>query len=133
MRRAAPVKFAEICVGPETLAKTRDLGNGEVLLCENVGFQPGEETNEAGLAKALAKLGDICVNDACSCAHRAHASTAGVSAWLASFAGPLMAEEIEALSRALETPGRSFVAIVGGAKVPSKISVPKTLWPIWMR
>jgi phosphoglycerate kinase len=97
------------------------------MLCENVRFHPGEEANDAGFAVELAKLGDIYVNDAFSAAHRAHASTAAITTLLPAFAGPLMAEEITALIAALEDPKRPAVAVVGGAKVSSKIAVLKNL------
>lgn len=115
-----PVRFA-------TLDEAGDLRPGQVLLVENIRFEPGEERNDPALAARLARLGDIFVNDAFSCAHRAHASTAGIARLMPAAAGPLMCEEIAALTRALEVPKRPSVAIVGGAKVSTKIAVLKHL------
>jgi len=100
---------------------------GSVALMENVRFHPGEEANDPAFAAELAALGDIYVNDAFSAAHRAHASTEGVAHLLPSFAGLAMAAEIEALERALEHPRRPVIAIVGGAKVSTKIAVLRNL------
>jgi len=121
------VSFLEDCTGEAAVVASNALTNGDVMLCENVRFYPGEEANDASFAGELAKLGDIYVNDAFSAAHRAHASTAAIAALLPAFAGPLMAEEIAALTAALEDPKRPAVAVVGGAKVSSKISVLKNL------
>lgn len=96
---------------------------GQVALMENVRFHPGEETNDPQFADELASLGEIYVNDAFSAAHRAHASTEGIAHRLPSFAGLAMVAEIEALTRALETPQRPVIAIVGGAKISTKIAV----------
>lgn len=95
----------------------------EVLLLENLRFHPGEETNDAGFAKRLASLGDIYVNDAFSAAHRAHASTEGITHYLPACAGRLMAEELGALEKALGAPDRPLVAVVGGAKVSTKLDL----------
>jgi phosphoglycerate kinase len=118
-------------VGFATLAQSHDaaqnLRAGQVLLVENIRFEPGEESNDPILAAKLAALGDAYVNDAFSCAHRAHASTAAIAHLLPSYAGPLMMEELAALTTALEAPVRPSVAIVGGAKVSSKIAVLKHL------
>ena len=119
-----PVKFATLDEAPAAAAA---LPAGQVLLVENVRFEPGEEKDDAGLAKRFAALGDIYVNDAFSCAHRAHASTAAIAGLLPAAAGPLMMEELGALTTALESPKRPSVAIVGGAKVSSKIAVLKNL------
>ncbi len=119
-----PVKFATLDEAPAAAAA---LPAGQVLLVENVRFEPGEEKDDAGLAKRFAALGDIYVNDAFSCAHRAHASTAAIAGLLTAAAGPLMMEELGALTAALESPKRPSVAIVGGAKVSSKIAVLKNL------
>ena len=124
---SAPVRFSETCTGPEAEAMTRQLADGEVLLCENLRFDAGETANDPAFAAELAKLGDIYVNDAFSCAHRAHASTAAVAALLPVAAGPLLSEELRALGDALEAPARPAVAIVGGAKVSTKIAVLKNL------
>ncbi|MFT8851301.1 phosphoglycerate kinase [Acetobacter orientalis] len=118
-----PVSFAHDCIGPDAEAAAASLQDGEVLLLENTRFQPGEETNAPDLAVALAKLGDIYVNDAFSAAHRAHASTAGVAEHLPSYAGRLMEAELAALDAALENPQRPVGAIVGGAKVSTKLAL----------
>ena len=111
-------------MGEQAAAALKD---GEVLLCENLRFHPGETGNEPGFAAALARLGDIYVNDAFSVSHRAHASTAGIAALLPSYSGPMMDEETGALADALENPKRPAVALVGGAKVSSKIAVLRNL------
>ncbi|MCF6302472.1 MAG: phosphoglycerate kinase [Devosiaceae bacterium] len=121
------VNFSTNCVGENTQVASESLLNGEILLCENLRFHPGEEQNDAGFAAELAKLGEIYINDAFSTAHRAHASTVAITGFLPSFAGPLMAEEVNALSAALENPKRPAIAVVGGAKVSSKIAVLKNL------
>ena len=121
------VSFADDCTGDAAVAASNALANGDVMLCENVRFYVGEETNDAAFAAELAKLGDIYVNDAFSAAHRAHASTEAISTLLPAYAGALMAEEIAALTAALEDPKRPAVAVVGGAKVSSKIAVLKNL------
>ena len=122
-----PVAFADACNTAATLRKSVELQNGQVLLCENLRLNAGETTNDFGFATALARLGDIYVNDAFSCAHRAHASTEALAHLLPATAGPLMITEIEALSAALDAPKHPAVAIVGGAKVSSKIAVLKNL------
>ena len=121
------VFFTDACVGAEAEAAAADLGAGQALLCQNVRFEPGEEANDPALAAQFARLGDIYVNDAFSCAHRAHASTAAIADQMPATAGPLMLEEVMALTKALEAPKRPSVAIVGGAKVSSKIAVLKNL------
>ncbi|GBQ48570.1 phosphoglycerate kinase [Acetobacter ghanensis] len=118
-----PVNFAHDCIGPDAEAATRSLKDGEVLLLENTRFQPGEEQNDAALSAALASLGDVYVNDAFSAAHRAHASTAGVATHLPSFGGRLMEAELQALYAALENPERPVGAIVGGAKISTKLQL----------
>lgn len=118
-----PVSFAHDCIGPDAEAAAASLQDGEVLLLENTRFQPGEETNAPDLAAALAKLGDVYVNDAFSAAHRAHASTAGVAEHLPAYAGRLMEAELAALDSALENPQRPVGAIVGGAKVSTKLAL----------
>jgi phosphoglycerate kinase len=97
--------------------------SGDVALLENLRFHKGEEKNDAAFAKELAALGDLFVGDAFSCAHRAHASTEGITHHLPSYAGPLLMEEINALRTALEQPKRPTAAVVGGAKVSTKIPV----------
>lgn len=100
-----------------------EMAGDEVLLLENLRFNPGEEKNDAGFAKRLASLGDIYVNDAFSAAHRAHASTEAIAGLLPACAGRLMAEELSALEKALGTPERPVVAVVGGAKVSTKLDL----------
>lgn len=109
--------------GDEPVRVAAALGPGQVALLENLRFDPREEKNDAGFARELARLGEIFVNDAFGAAHRAHASTAGVAAHLPSVAGLLMARELEMLGRALESPDRPVVAVVGGAKVSDKLAV----------
>jgi len=118
-----PVAFADDCIGPEAEAAVAALKDGEVLVLENTRFHPGEEKNDPAMAEALAKLGDVFVNDAFSAAHRAHASTEGVAHKLPSYAGRLMQAELEALDAALGSPSRPVVAIVGGAKVSTKLDL----------
>jgi phosphoglycerate kinase len=119
----ARVAFAEDCVGAQARAAVDALQPGEVLLLENLRFHPGEEANDAGFADQLASLGDLYVDDAFSAAHRAHASVVGLAERLPAAAGRLMQAEIEALSKALEKPERPVVAIVGGAKVSTKLEL----------
>jgi phosphoglycerate kinase len=118
-----PVVFGSDSVGADADAAVRSLKNGDVALLENLRFHKGEEKNDPKFAEELAKLGDIFVGDAFSCAHRAHASTEGLTHFLPSFAGPLLMEEINALRTALEKPLRPTAAVVGGAKVSTKIPV----------
>ena len=115
--------FADDCVGPVAEEAVAKLEPGQVLVLENTRFHAGEELNDPAMAKQLAKLADIFVNDAFSTSHRAHASTAGIARFLPSFAGRLMQRELEALTAALEDPKRPVAAIVGGAKVADKIKV----------
>ncbi|MGO3518292.1 MAG: phosphoglycerate kinase [Acetobacter cibinongensis] len=117
------VSFAHDCIGPDAEAAAASLQDGEVLLLENTRFQPGEEANAPDLSAALARLGDVYVNDAFSAAHRAHASTAGVADHLPAYAGRLMEAELSALDAALENPERPVGAIVGGAKVSTKLEL----------
>lgn len=117
------VAFASDCVGPEAQRVVEALSPGEAALLENLRFHPQEEKNDAGFAKQLAALGDIYVNDAFGTAHRAHASTAAVASYLPAVAGLLMEKELNALGSLLESPKRPFVAIIGGAKVSSKLAV----------
>src|SRR5205807_9242663 len=125
----APVDFAQDTIGPDARAKLDGLESGGVLLLENVRFHPEEEANDPGFAAELGKLGDVFVNDAFGTAHRAHASTAGVASYLPSVAGFLMEKEIEALGSVLEDPRRPLAAVIGGAKVSSKIAVLENLLP----
>jgi len=122
-----PVQFSDACVGSAAVSRSQNLADGEAMLCENLRYNIGETANDAGFAIELAKLGDIYVNDAFSCAHRAHASTEAIAHLLPSAAGPLLIEEIEALGASLEAPESPAVAIVGGAKVSTKIAVLKNL------
>ena len=117
------VAFAEDCVGQVAQAAIARLKDGDVLLLENTRFHPGEEKNDPRFVKQLAALGDIFVNDAFSAAHRAHASTAGIAALLPSVAGRAMEEELRHLEKALSHPERPVLAVVGGAKVSSKIAL----------
>ncbi|PIE16673.1 MAG: phosphoglycerate kinase [Rhodobacterales bacterium] len=121
------VAFVDACIGEQAQTAAAQLRPGQVLLCQNLRFEPGETANDPAMAAELAKLGDIYVNDAFSCAHRAHASTAAIAHAMPATAGPLMNEEITALTKALEQPQRPSVAIVGGAKVSTKIAVLKNL------
>lgn len=118
-----PIAFGGDSVGEIAAATVKSLKNGEVAVLENLRFHKGEEKNDPAFASELAKLGDIFVGDAFSCAHRAHASTEGLTQYLPSFAGPLLMEEINALRTALENPKRPTTAVVGGAKVSTKIPV----------
>ncbi len=118
-----PVAFANDCVGEVAAKAIAGMADGGVLVLENLRFHKGEEKNDPALAAELAKLGDIFVGDAFSCAHRAHASTDAITRLLPSYAGPLLMEEINALRTALERPQRPTAAVVGGAKVSTKIPV----------
>jgi phosphoglycerate kinase len=119
-----PVAFAEDCVGPEAESKVNTLADGDVLLLENLRFHPEEEKNDDNFAKQLASLCDVYVNDAFGTAHRAHASTAGITKHVTkAAAGLLMEKELEYLGKAINQPEHPFVAILGGAKVSDKIPV----------
>lgn len=119
-----PVEFAEGCIGEAAQTKADALADGGVLLLENLRFHSAEEANDNAFAKQLASLCDIYINDAFGTAHRAHASTAGITKHVAqSAAGLLMEKELDYLGRATRTPEHPFVAILGGAKVSDKISV----------
>ncbi len=117
------VQFADDCTGDAVESTAKSLKAGEILLCENLRYYKEETKNDAGFAEKLSKLGDLFVNDAFSTAHRAHASTEGITKFLPSYAGRLMQSEVEALSSALEKPQKPVAAVVGGAKVSSKIDV----------
>jgi phosphoglycerate kinase len=117
------VRFAEDCIGLPAQQAVETLSDGNVLVLENTRFHPGEEKNDPAFAAELAKLADIYVNDAFSAAHRAHASTEGVAKLLPSYAGRLMQAELEALQAALSHPVRPVAAIVGGAKVSTKLEL----------
>jgi 3-phosphoglycerate kinase len=119
--------LAPDCVGPEVAKLVQALQPGGVLLLENLRFHDDEQANDPAFSKQLADLGDLYVNDAFGAAHRAHASTVGITAYLPSAAGFLMHRELEVLGGILESPKRPFVAIVGGAKVSSKLGVLESL------
>jgi len=118
-----PVKFASDVAGPECTKIAADLKDGELMLMENLRFDPGEEKNDPELAKKLATFGEIYVSDAFGTVHRAHASTAGVAAFLPAYAGLLVEKELSIMGGALDNPKRPFVAVLGGAKVSDKIGV----------
>ncbi|MFN3259996.1 MAG: phosphoglycerate kinase [Pikeienuella sp.] len=118
-----PVVFCGTTTGEEAADAIAALPGGAALLLENTRFHPGEEANDAAFAKALAALGDLYVNDAFSAAHRAHASTEGLAHLLPSAAGRLMAAELSALEKALTAPERPVIAVVGGAKVSTKLEL----------
>jgi phosphoglycerate kinase len=122
-RLGIPVGFAHDCVGEAVQRAVAALGDGDVLLLENVRFHPEEERNDPAFAAQLAKLGDIYVNDAFGTAHRAHASTEGVAHLLPNAAGRCMQAELSALARLTRNPVKPFVCVIGGAKVKDKIGV----------
>ena len=122
-RLGRPVAFADDCIGPTAEAAVAQLADGAVVVLENTRFHPGEEKNDPAFVAALAKLGDLYVNDAFSAAHRAHASTEGLARRLPSYAGRTMQAELEALNLALGAPRKPVMAIVGGAKVSSKLDL----------
>ena len=117
------VRFIEDCQGPEAERAISTMLPGNIGVLENTRFHAGEEKNDPELAKAMAALGDYYVNDAFSAAHRAHASTEGITHYLPSFAGRAMEAELKALERALGNPERTVAAVVGGAKVSTKLAV----------
>ncbi|WP_276198995.1 phosphoglycerate kinase [Chelatococcus sp. XZ-Ab1] len=121
------VAFAEDCIGEAATEAVDALKDGDIVLLENTRFHAGEEQNDTDFVKALAANGDLYVNDAFSAAHRAHASTEGLAHVLPAYAGRTMQAELEALAKALEAPKRPVVAIVGGAKVSSKIDLLENL------
>ena len=118
-----PVQMAPDCVGPEVEALARALRQGDLLMLENTRFHKGEEKNDLELARQMAVLGDVYVNDAFGSAHRAHSSTEGVARFLPAVSGFLMEQELEYLGRATENPAHPYVAILGGAKISDKIMV----------
>jgi len=118
-----PIGFAEDCIGPAAEAAVAALGPGEIVLLENLRFHPGETKNDPAFVDALAALGDAFVNDAFAAAHRAHASVVGLAERLPAYAGRLMQAELEALDKALGHPERPVCAIVGGAKVSTKLGL----------
>jgi phosphoglycerate kinase len=115
------------CVGPEVEAAISTLADGEVMMLENVRFHPVEEKNDAEFSKRLAAIADVYVNDAFGTAHRAHASTEGVARILPGVCGLLIQKELEIMGKSLDDPRRPFVAIIGGAKVSTKITVIRNL------
>ena len=121
------VQMAPDCIGPEVEGMVRALKPGDVLMLENTRFHKGEEKNDLDLARQMAALGDVFVNDAFGSAHRAHSSTEGVARFLPAVSGFLMEQELEYLGRAIENPAHPYVAILGGAKVSDKIAVIENL------
>jgi phosphoglycerate kinase len=122
-----PVFFADDCIGPIAEAAAQNLKQGDILVLENTRFHPEEEKNDPEMARQLANLAEIYVNDAFGSAHRAHASTEGVARYLPGVSGFLMEKEIQYLGQAIANPKRPFVAILGGAKISDKIGVIKNL------
>ena len=118
-----PVAFAADCVGPVAAAAVAALADGEIVVLENTRFHAGEEANDPAFVRDLAANGDVYVDDAFSAAHRAHASTEGLAHVLPAFAGRAMAAELDALDKALGNPAHPVAAVVGGAKVSSKLDV----------
>ncbi len=121
------VEFAPDCVGEVAQKAVASMKDGEILCLENTRFHPGEEKNDPAFVKELAKLGDLWVNDAFSCAHRAHASTEGLGRVLPAYAGRTMEAELDALGKALEAPAHPVIAIVGGSKVSTKLELLENL------
>ena len=124
---ARPVKMAPDCVGPDVEKMAKDLKPGEVLMLENTRFHAEEEKNDLDLAKQMASLGEVYVNDAFGSAHRAHSSTEGVAHFLPAVSGFLMEQELEYLGRAVANPEHPYIAILGGAKISDEILVVETL------
>ena len=124
---AKPVDFIDDTIGDKVKEKINLMNDGDILLLENVRFYKEEEANDANFSKELGSLGDIYINDAFSTAHRAHASTEGITKYLPSYAGLLMEEEIDALTKALENPAHPAIAVVGGSKVSTKLAVLKNI------
>jgi len=118
-----PVKFVDDCIGEKAEAAVAAMKPGDIVCLENTRFHPGEEKNDPAFVAALAKLGDIWVNDAFSAAHRAHASTAGLGNVLPAYAGRSLQAELEAFEKVLDKPARPLAAIVGGAKVSTKLDL----------
>jgi len=123
----AKVSFVDDCIGPQVKAAVDALANGEILVLENTRFHAGEKKNDPEMAKELASLADLFVNDAFGTAHRKHASNVGVAEYLPAVAGLLLEKEIQYLDQAIEDPKKPFVAILGGAKVSDKIGVIQNL------
>lgn len=123
------VQYAAEPIGDSVKASIAQLQSGDVLLLENIRFYPGEESNDPAFAQQLASLGDLYVNDAFGAAHRAHASTAGMAQYLPHAAGLLMQREVEELSKLLTAPAHPVVAIIGGAKISTKLALIQNLLP----
>jgi phosphoglycerate kinase len=117
------IAFAEDCIGAKAEAAAKALAPGQIVVLENTRFHAGEEANDPAFVKELAKLGDVFVNDAFSCAHRAHASTEGLAHVLPAAAGRLMQAELEALAKALTDPKRPLAALIGGSKISTKLDL----------
>lgn len=126
-RLGREVQFADDCVGEKAISAADALQSGQLLVLENVRYHKEDEANDPGFARRLASLGDVFVNDAFAASHRAHASVVGVAAYLPAYAGELMESELEALHRALDNPRRPMIALVGGAKVSTKVGVLRNL------
>ena len=124
---ATPVQMAPDCVGAEVEKMAQEMKPGDVLMLENTRFHAGEEKNDLDLAKQMAALGDVYVNDAFGSAHRAHSSTEGIARFLPAVSGFLMEQELEYLGRAVANPVHPYIAILGGAKISDKILVVETL------
>lgn len=122
-----PVRHLEGCVGSSVESAVKALHDGEIVMLENVRFQPGETRNDPAFARQLAALGDLYVNDAFGTAHRAHASTVGIAQYLPAVAGLLMEREITTLGRIMSDPPHPLVAIIGGSKISTKIGVLRSL------
>jgi len=118
-----PVKFVDDCIGDTAGHAVAEMKNGEIICLENTRFYPGEEKDDPAFVAALAKLGDIFVNDAFSVSHRAHASTEGLAHLLPAFAGRTLQAELEAFEKVLDKPARPLTAIVGGAKISTKLDL----------
>ena len=118
-----PIKFVSDCIGAEAERAVAAMKSGDIICLENTRFHAGEEKNDPDFVKALAKLGDLYVNDAFSVSHRAHASTEGLSHLLPAFAGRTLQAELEAFEKVLDKPERPLVAIVGGAKISTKLDL----------
>jgi len=114
-------------ISTSAIESSKRLKNNQILLCENIRFHPEEEEDDSIFAEKLSTLGDIYVNDAFSCSHRAHSSTHSITNFMPSYFGPMLCEEISALSKTLENPSKPSLAIIGGSKVSTKISVLKNL------
>jgi phosphoglycerate kinase len=118
-----PVKFVDDCIGEAAERAVAAMKNGDIVCLENTRFYPGEEKNDPAFVAALAKLGDIFVNDAFSVSHRAHASTEGLAHLLPAYAGRTLQAELEAFEKVLDRPARPLAAIVGGAKISTKLDL----------